>query len=137
MEKAATDSHEGRKPQFPLWLSPTQVRIIPLKEEFYDFCEKLSDKISDNSVRVDIDDRNESIGKRIREAEKEWIRYILVIGEKEANSENLSIRDRTTGDVRELSFDEFITEINGQTKDKPFTGLNFPKHISKRPNLMV
>jgi len=137
LEKAATDSHEGRKPQLPLWLSPTQVRIIPLKEEFYDFCEKLTDKISANSVRVDIDDRNESIGKRIREAEKEWIRYILVIGEKEANSENLSIRDRTTGAVRELSFDEFITEINEQTKDKPFTGLNFPKHISKRPNLMV
>ena len=137
LEKAATDSHEGRKPQFPLWLSPTQVRIIPLKEEFNDFCEKLADKISINSVRVDIDDRNESIGKRIREAEKEWIRYILVIGDKEANSENLSIRDRQTGTVRELSFDDFLNEIKEQTKDKPFTGLNFPKHISKRPNLMV
>ena len=137
LEKAATDSHEGRKPQFPLWLSPTQVRIIPLKEEFNDFCEKLSDKISVNSVRVDIDDRNESIGKRIREAEKEWIRYILVIGEKESNSENLSIRDRKTGAVKELSFDDFLNEIKEQTKDKPFTGLNFPKHISKRPNLMV
>ena len=137
LEKAATDSHEGRKPQFPLWLSPTQVRIIPLKEEFNDFCEKLADKISVNSVRVDIDDRNESIGKRIREAEKEWIQYILVIGEKEANSENLSIRDRQTGKVRELSFDDFVNEIKEQTKDKPFTGLNFPKHISKRPNLMV
>ena len=137
LEKAATDSHEGRKPQFPLWLSPTQVRIIPLKEEFNDFCEKLTDKISINSVRVDIDDRNESIGKRIREAEKEWIRYILVIGEKEANSENLSIRDRQTGKVRDLSFDDFINEIKEQTKDKPFTGLNFPKYISKRPNLMV
>jgi len=137
LEKAATDSHEGRKPQFPLWLSPTQVRIIPLKEEFNDFCEKLTDKISANAVRVDIDDRNESIGKRIREAEKEWIRYILVIGEKEANSENLSIRDRQTGAVKELSFDDFLNEIKEQTKDKPFTGLNFPKHISKRPNLMV
>ncbi|MDC0605476.1 threonine--tRNA ligase [Nitrosopumilus sp.] len=137
LEKAATDSHEGRKPQFPLWLSPTQVRIIPLKEEFNDFCEKLTDKISANSVRVDIDDRNESIGKRIREAEKEWIRYILVIGEKEANSENLSIRDRQTGAVKELSFDNFLNEIKEQTKDKPFTGLNFPKYISKRPNLMV
>ena len=137
LEKAATDSHEGRKPKFPLWLSPTQVRIIPLKEEFTDFCEKLSDKIFANSVRVDIDDRNESIGKRIREAEKEWIQYILVIGEKEANSENLSIRDRQTGKVRELSFDDFLNEIKEQTKDKPFTGLNFPKHISKRPNLMV
>jgi threonyl-tRNA synthetase len=137
LEKAAKDSHEGRKPQFPLWLAPTQVRIIPLKEEFNTFTDSLTNKISANDVRVDIDDRNESIGKRIREAEKEWIRYILVIGEKEANSENLNIRDRQTGDVRELSFDDFINEIKEQTKGKPFTGLNLPKYLSKRPNLMV
>ena len=137
LEKAAKDSYEGRKPQFPLWLAPSQVRIIPLKEEFNDFTEKLCDKISANNIRVDIDDRNESIGKRIREAEKEWIRYILVIGDKEANSQNLSIRDRQTGDVRELSFDDFISEFNEQTKGKPFSGLNLPKHLSKRPKLMV
>ena len=137
LEKAAKDSHEGRKPQFPLWLAPTQVRIIPLKEEFNTFTDALTDKISSNDIRVDIDDRNESIGKRIREAEKEWIRYILVIGEKEANSQNLSIRDRQTGDVRELPFDDFINEIKEQTKGKPFSGLNLPKYISKRPNLMV
>jgi threonyl-tRNA synthetase len=137
LEKAAKDSYEGRKPQFPLWLAPTQVRIIPLKEEFNEFTQTLSDKISSNNVRVDIDDRNESIGKRIREAEKEWIRYILVIGEKEANSQNLSIRDRQTGDVREISFDDFINEINEQTKGKPFSGLNLPKYLSKRPKLMV
>ncbi len=137
LEKAAKDSHEGRKPQFPLWLAPTQVRIIPLKEEFNTFTESLTEKISTNDIRVDIDDRNESIGKRIREAEKEWIRYILVIGEKEANSQNLSIRDRQTGDVRELPFDDFINEIKEQTKGKPFTGLNLPKYLSKRPNLMV
>ncbi len=137
LEKAARDSHEGRKPQFPLWLSPTQVRIIPLKEEFYKFAENLSERISKEDVRVDIDDRNESIGKRIREAEKEWIRYILVIGEKEAGSQNLSIRDRQTGDVRELSFDKFISEIREQTDGKPTTGLNLPKHLSKRPKLMV
>lgn len=137
LEKAAKDSHEGRKPQFPLWLAPTQVRIIPLKEEFNAFTDTLTDKISANDIRVDIDDRNESIGKRIREAEKEWIRYILVIGEKEANSQNLSVRDRQTGDVRELPFDDFINEIREQTKEKPFTGLNLPKYLSKRPNLMV
>ncbi len=137
LEKAAKDSYEGRKPQFPLWLAPTQVRIVPLKEEFNEFTESLCKKISTNDVRVDIDDRNESIGKRIREAEKEWIRYILVIGEKEANSQNLSIRDRQTGDVRELSFDDFIAEIKEQTKGKPFSGLNLPLHLSKRPKLMV
>ncbi len=137
LEKAAKDIKEGKKPQFPLWLAPTQVRVIPLKEEFNGFAETLADKISSNNIRVDIDDRNESIGKRIREAEKEWIRYILVIGEKEVNSTNLSIRDRKTGDVKELSFDNFLNEINEQTKGKPFIGLNLPKHLSKRPQLMV
>ncbi len=137
LEKAAKDSYEGRKPQFPLWLSPTQVRIIPLTEEFNKFTETLTDKISARDIRVDIDDRNESVRKRIREAEKEWIRYILVIGEKEANSQNLSVRDRQTGNVRELSFDAFIAEISKQTKGKPISGLNLPKYLSKRPNLMV
>lgn len=137
LEKAAKDSKEGRKPRFPLWLAPTQVRIIPLKEEFNTFCETLTDNLSSNDIRVDIDDRNESIGKRIREAEKEWIQYILVIGEKETNSKNLSIRDRKTGDVQELSFDDFLNEIRKQTDGKPFTGLNLPKCLSKRPQLMV
>lgn len=137
LEKAAKDSKEGKKPQLPLWLTPTQVRIIPLKEEFHEFCDTLADKISTNDIRVDVDDRNESIGKRIREAEKEWIRYILVIGEKEIDSESLNIRDRQTGSVRELSFGDFLSEIKEQTKGKPFTGLNMSKYISKRPQLMV
>ena len=73
----------------------------------------MADKLSSQNIRVDIDDRNESIGKRIRDAERDWIRYTLVIGEKEANSENLSIRDRQTGNVRELTFDDFINENYG------------------------
>ena len=137
LEKAAFDSQKGKKPQLPLWLSPTQVRIIPLKEEFEGVCNSLADKLSSNNIRVDVDDRNDSIGKRIRDAEKEWIRYILVIGAKEANSEKLSIRDRNTGDVRELSFDEFISEFSEQTIGKPFSSLNQPRNLSKRPQLMV
>jgi len=137
LEKAAFDSKQGRKPSLPLWLAPTQVRVIPLKDEFYDVCSTLSDKLTSHDIRVDIDDRNDSIGKRIREAEKEWIRYILVIGEKEANSENLSIRDRQTGNVKELSFNDFIKEFQEQTKDKPFSGLNMPRNLSQRPQLMV
>jgi len=137
LEKAAQDIVEGRKPQFPLWLAPTQVRVIPLTEEFSKICDALADNLSSNNIRVDIDDRNESIGKRIRDSEKDWIRYTLVIGEKEANSKNLSIRDRQSGNVRELSFDDFINEASAQTKGKPFTGLNLPKYLSQRPQLMV
>jgi len=137
LEKAASDSREGRKPQLPLWLAPTQVRIIPLKDEFLDFSEKLAEKLSSQKIRVDIDDRNDTIGKRIREAEKEWIKYILVIGEREADSENLSIRERNVSDVKEVSFGEFVTEVHSQTDDKPYSSLNVPLLLSKRPVIQV
>ena len=137
LEKAATDSREGRKPQLPLWLAPTQVRVIPLKDEFLEFSQNLAKKLSKENIRADIDDRNDSIGKRIRDAEKEWVRYILVIGEREATSEKLSIRDRNTSDVRELSFDEFVDEIHSQTDDKPYSSLNVPLLLSKRPIIHV
>jgi threonyl-tRNA synthetase len=137
LEKAALDQKQGKKPSLPLWLAPTQVRIIPLKEEFLKYCEDLAEKLSQHEIRVDIDDRNESVGKRIREAETEWIRYGLVIGEKEVSQSNLSVRDRQTGDVKELSFDEFVKEIYEQTKGKPFAKLNLSKYLSKRPQIMV
>ena len=137
LENAAKQAKEGKKPQLPLWLSPTQVRVIPLKEDFLEFSKSLASKISQNDIRVDIDDRNETIGKRIREAEKEWIRYILVIGEKEVNSEKLSIRDRQTGETRELFFQAFLDQIKNQIKNKPFSQLNLPMYLSQRPQIMV
>ena len=137
LEKSARDAKEGRKPSLPLWLAPTQVRIIPLKDEFLEFSKDLSEKLSQKNIRVDIDDRNDSIGKRIRDAEKEWIRYILVIGEKEAGSTNLSVRDRNSSNVRNLSFDEFISEIDELTNNKPFSKLNMPLLLSKRPIIQV
>ena len=137
LEKCAKDAKEGRKPMFPLWLAPTQVRIIPLKDEFMEFSQNLFDKLTEKNIRVDIDDRNESIGKRIRESEKEWIRYVLVIGDKEVNSENLSVRDRTQSDVRDISFDDFINEIQAQNQGKPNSTLNLPPLLSKRPIIQV
>ena len=137
LEKCAKDAKEGRKPIFPLWLAPTQVRIIPLKDEFLEFSQKLSDKLTAQNIRVDIDDRNESIGKRIRESEKEWIRYVLVIGEKEVGSANLSVRDRTQSDVKEISFDNFVEEISKQNSGKPHSTLNLPPLLSKRPIIQV
>ena len=137
LEKSATDSREGRKPQLPLWLAPTQVRLIPLKDKFLEFSKNLAEELSSKNIRADIDDRNDSIGKRIRDAEKEWIRYILVIGERESSSKNLSIRDRVTGNVRELSFNEFVSEIDVQTGNKPYSSLNTSLLLSKRPIIQV
>ena len=137
LEKCAKDAKEGRKPMFPLWLAPTQVRIIPLKDDFLEFSQQLSDKLTAQNIRVDIDDRNESIGKRIRESEKEWIRYVLVIGEKEVGSVNLSVRDRTQSDVKEISLNNFVEEIAKQNLDKPHSTLNLPPLLSKRPIIQV
>ena len=137
LEKSAKDQREGRKPMFPLWLAPTQVRLIPVKPEFLDHCEKLADTLTENNIRVDIDDRNESVGKSIRDAETEWIRYIIVIGEKEVNSTMLSIRDRKSKDPRNLSVAEFIADIQRENKGKPFMRINMGRSVAKRPQIMV
>jgi threonyl-tRNA synthetase len=137
LEKFAKQIKDGGVPQFPLWLAPTQVRLIPLKDEHLEFTTNLADKFIEHNIRVDIDDRNDTIGKRIRDAEKEWISYVLVIGEKEVNSPKLSIRDRTTGDVRELSTEDFIKEITDATKNKPISRLNSTMLLSQRPQIMV
>ncbi|WP_101476764.1 threonine--tRNA ligase [Candidatus Nitrosotalea bavarica] len=137
LEKAATDQREGRKPMFPLWLAPTQVRLIPVKPEFLEHCEKLADTLTESNIRVDVDDRNESVGKSIRDAETEWIRYIIVIGEKEVNSTTLSIRDRKSKDPRNLSVAEFIADIQEETKEKPFMRINMGRSVAKRPQIMV
>ena len=102
-----------------------------------EICRTIFEKLTEKNIRVDIDDRNESIGKRIRESEKEWIRYVLVIGDKEVNSENLSVRDRTQSDVRDIPFDDFINEIQTQNQGKPNSTLNLPPLLSKRPIIQV
>ena len=137
LEKFAKQAKNGKKPQFPLWLAPTQVRIIPLKDDFLKFSNDLASKLTEYNIRVDIDDRNDTIGKRIRDAEKEWISYVLVIGEKEMNSPSLSVRDRTTGDVRQLSTEDFVKEIQDATSGKPTSKLNSTVLLSQRPQIMV
>jgi threonyl-tRNA synthetase len=137
LEKFAKQAKEGKRPQFPLWLAPTQVRLIPLKDDFLEFTTKLASTLTKQNVRIDIDDRNDTINKRIRDAEKEWINYVLVIGEKEVNSPSLSVRDRASGDVRQLSIEDFVKEIKDATNDKPISKLNSAILLSQRPQIMV
>ena len=137
LEKFAKQVKDGKRPQFPLWLAPTQVRLISLKDDFLEFATELARKLTEQNIRVDIDDRNDTIGKRIRDAEKEWISYVLVIGEKEVSSPTLSVRDRTTGDIRQLSIEDFVKEIKDATSGKPISKLNSAVLLSQRPQIMV
>jgi threonyl-tRNA synthetase len=82
LEKAYKQQQKGEPPMLPVWLSPTQVRIIPMSDKFLGHCEKLAEKLEANQIRVDIDDRPLTLQKRVREAEMEWIPYIIVAGQK-------------------------------------------------------
>ncbi|MDW3610619.1 MAG: threonine--tRNA ligase, partial [Nitrososphaeraceae archaeon] len=137
LEKAAKIKQQGQRPQFPIWLSHTQVRIIPIRNEHLLFAENIENILSQSHIRADIDDRPESLSKRIREAETEWIPFILVIGDKEAESTTLVIRDRRSGTQIESNIEELIELVRKETKDKPFMPLNLPKYLSKRPQIMV
>jgi len=133
LEKAYRQRQKGEPPMLPLWLSPTQVRIIPMSEKFLEYCEKIAEQLEASQIRVDIDERPLTLQKRIREAETEWIPYIIVIGEKEVESEALPVRDRKGRKIRNMTLKELIDEIKSQIGDKPFRPLPLPRHVSKRP----
>lgn len=133
LEKAYEDQTKGKVPELPLWLSPTQVRVIPLSDRFLEYSVEVAKKLNERRIRADVDDREETVQKRIREAEREWIRYIVVIGDKEAQSGKLSVRNRLTGEISEMSLDELSNKVLEETKDKPFRPLPLPILLSKRP----
>jgi len=133
LERAYKDQQNGRPPMLPTWLSPTQVRMIPMSDNFLENVEKLTEEMEKHSVRVDIDDRQLTLQKRIREAETEWVPYVVVVGQKELDSGLLPVRDRRTGEMRKMKPEELVSEIEKMTKDKPFKSLPLPKYLSKRP----
>lgn len=137
LEKAAKISRTGGTASLPLWLSHTQIRIAPVSKEHLSFCEKLLAELEAKQIRVDIDDRDESVGKKIRESETEWVRYTVVVGDKEVGSGRLVVRDRLEGKQRDMTLDELVSEIQAQIGGKPFLPLNLPKYLSVRPQIMV
>ncbi len=137
LEKAAKSSRMGCKPNLPLWLIHTQVRIIPVAKQHMPYCEKMLDYIGSMQIRSDLDDREESVSKKIRESETEWIRYTLVVGDKEIQDEMLIVRDRILGKQRNMILKDLVEEIRTQIEDKPYQMLNLPSHLSRRPQIMV
>lgn len=136
LEKAAHYSKLGRVPFLPLWLTHTQVRLIPVSSTHIDFCEQLFIELTKNQIRADIDDRDESVGKKIRDSETEWIYYSLVIGDNEVKSNQLVLRDRVNKSQHHVSLEEIIKMIESQIVDKPYLPLNLPYHLSRRPKIM-
>jgi threonyl-tRNA synthetase len=134
LEKAYREQMAGKAPMLPLWLSPTQVRLIPISDKFLDKLDELAKQIGSRCIRVDIDDSASTLQKKIREAEQEWIPYIIVVGEKEVESGLLSVRDRELkGQQQNMTADQLIAKVTGKIAGKPFKPLPLPMYLSKRP----
>jgi threonyl-tRNA synthetase len=133
LEKAYKVQQLGDAPMLPVWLSPTHVRMIPLSDGFLGKVEEMAKKLEAHCIRVDIDDRALTLQKRVREAEMEWVPYIVVVGQREVESEVVPVRDRAVGKVRKMKIEKLISEIERHTSDKPFRPLPLPMYLSKRP----
>jgi threonyl-tRNA synthetase len=133
LEKAHRVAQSGGTPTLPVWLSPTQVRLIPTSSSYVEGACALAAKMNESCVRCDVDDREETVQKRVREAEKEWVPYIVVYGEKEASSNTLQVRDRVNRTIRQMGLDDLIKIVHEQTANKPYLPLPLPTLLSQRP----
>jgi len=133
LEKEAMRMHTGGKAILPVFISPTQVRIIPVSEGQKKDAEKIMRELDKGRLRVDFDDRDETLGKKIREAQKEWVPYIAVVGDREVKEGKLSVDVRKTGEKKMMTLEELKKEIEKINEGKPFAKLSLPRLLSMRP----
>jgi len=138
LEKASMKAEGGEVPMLPVWLSPTQVRIIPIAERHMEFAEKIASHLQ---CRADIDDREETVGKKIRNAGQEWVPYVVVVGDRETESGNINVTVREESRPKkpskvEMSVDELNSRIIAETAGMPQGHLPLAQKLSMRPRFI-
>ena len=129
LESAARRGQKGEKPSLPFWLSPTQVRFIPVSEDFVDPCLEMAEKLG---VRADVDDHDDTVGKKIRAAEKEWVPIIIVVGDRELEGGEYQLRVRGGDDIT-LTWEDLEDHVDALQGDFPYEPLPLPIRTSDRP----
>lgn len=134
LEKA----HESEVPMLPVWLSPTQVRIIPVAERHIDYALKVADELE---FRVDVDDRDETMGKKIRGAGREWIPYVAVVGDEEVDGDFITVTVRSESEPKKpkkikINFKELNDRIRSETEGMPYRPLPLSIRLSERPRFV-
>ena len=135
LELASIEEAEHRIPELPLWLSPTQVRILPLSDKFIQKATEIAGSFAKNGIRADVDDTDNTLNKKVMNAEKEWVPYICVVGEKEISSGKLAVRIRSEKEKKGLSMtvEDLSNKINELTLGMPKAPLTLNMLLSKRP----
>ena len=108
---------EETKGAFPLWLAPTQVKLLTISDKQIDYAKLVEEKLQAKGIRVSLDDRSEKIGYKIREAQLQKVPYMLVIGDKEVEANAVGVRSRTDGDIGQIKLDEFVNKIEDEVKN--------------------
>jgi len=132
LEKAYMDNERGVPPMLPLWLSPTQLRLIPVAERHHEYIRAILPAL--DGIRVDVDDREETVSKKIRDAGREWIPYVGVIGDREVERGTVNVNIRATQQVEELDVKELRQRIAEgiKVKGRPYRELPLPVRLSER-----
>jgi threonyl-tRNA synthetase len=104
--------------KFPLWLSPVQVKILPVAERFIDYAEEVADGLAKSGLRYEIDYRAEKIGYKIREAQLDKVPYMIIIGQKEVDAGEISVRNRDHGDVGSMLISQFIESLQEEVSGR-------------------
>ncbi len=132
LEQAHKNKMLGKVPYLPLWMTPVQVRFVPVDDTFVKYCLELGKSLDETGIRYEIDDRSQTVGKKVRSAEKLWVPYIAVIGEREQKSGELAIRRRELKDQVKMTIGELSKEIQEKTKFAPKQRLLLPNLVSKQ-----
>ena len=102
---------------FPLWLSPVQVKVMPISDSQLEYAKKVVEELDKNGIRVELDDRQEKIGYKIREAQLQKTPYMLILGDKEVEAEGVGVRSRKDGDIGQMKLSDFVEKIKKAEKD--------------------
>ncbi len=133
LEDQLEKANQGLKPQLPMWLSPIQIRIIPLSQDYMNYAEEIADQIEEKQIRVEIDDRDLSLAKKIRAAEKLWSPIILVVGEAEKQQKTVNVRYRKENKQLVQKLEEVIIYVKERTENKPSFFRILPRLVSQQP----
>jgi len=133
LDSAVRMERQGKKPMLPVWVSPVHARIIPLSKQLVKDGMTILEKLEEARIRADLDDRDDTLQSRIRDAELSWVPYIVVFGERELKSEKLSVRTREDGKEIKTSLSELVSRIRSETQGYPSRDLTYPKLLSQRP----
>jgi threonyl-tRNA synthetase len=133
LDSAVRLERQSKKPMLPVWISPVQVRIVPIAKQFVKQGMVLLETLEKAGIRVDLDDRDDTMQSKVRDAELSWIPYTIIYGEKEIESKELSIRSRADAKESKVAAPAFLKKIKAEIEGYPTKSLTYPTLLSQRP----